>query len=78
MLEVGDRLGGKYTLLQRLGAGGMGEVWLAMQEGSGTFRRRVVVACGRRVVPNRQHGFQRGQQFRSGGDQERVGFRLFR
>jgi serine/threonine protein kinase len=45
MLVVGDRLGGKYTLLQRLGAGGMGEVWLAMQEGSGTFRRRVVVKC---------------------------------
>lgn len=30
-------------LQHRLGLGGMGEVWLAVQEGAGAFRRRVVI-----------------------------------
>ena len=45
MLQPGERLGGKYVLLSRLGAGGMGEVWLATQEGSGNYKRKVVIKC---------------------------------
>jgi serine/threonine protein kinase len=34
---------GKYQLLQRLASGGMGEVFLALQEGPAGFRRKVVI-----------------------------------
>lgn len=34
---------GKYTLQERLGSGGMAEVYLALQEGAGGFAKRVVV-----------------------------------
>jgi len=43
VLQPGDRIGGRYVLEQRLGLGGMGEVWLAELEGAGAFRRRVVL-----------------------------------
>lgn len=42
-LQAGERIGGRYVLEQRLGLGGMGEVWLAVLEGAGAFRRRVVI-----------------------------------
>jgi hypothetical protein len=42
-LQSGERIGGRYVLEQRLGMGGMGEVWLAEMEGAGAFRRRVVL-----------------------------------
>ena len=42
-LHQGDRIGGRYVLIDRLGVGGMGEVWLAELEGAGAFRRRVVI-----------------------------------
>ncbi|WP_433795795.1 serine/threonine-protein kinase [Actinoplanes sp. CA-252034] len=40
MLQAGARLGTRYLLQQRLGAGGMGEVWLAVDE---VLRRTVAV-----------------------------------
>jgi eukaryotic-like serine/threonine-protein kinase len=42
-LQAGERIGGRYVLEQRLGLGGMGEVWLAELQGAGAFRRRVVI-----------------------------------
>ncbi|MDY7084562.1 MAG: serine/threonine-protein kinase [Actinomycetota bacterium] len=32
MLQIGDRLGDRYRLLDRIGAGGMGEVWRGVDE----------------------------------------------
>lgn len=57
MLEPkpGERIGGRYLLVERLGAGGMGEVWLAVLEGAGTFRRKVVV----KFVPPEKAGDDR-------------------
>lgn len=50
-LLAGERIGRRYVLLQRLGLGGMGQVWLAELEGAGAFRRRVVIKC---LAPERR------------------------
>ena len=50
-LRAGDVIGGRYRLEQRLGMGGMGEVWLAELQGAGTFRRRVVLKV---LAPDRR------------------------
>jgi hypothetical protein len=52
---AGELIGSKYRLLRRLGAGGMGEVWLAVQEGAADYRRTVV--C--KFVPEDQRGNDR-------------------
>src|SRR2546430_6060128 len=51
VLQPGDRIGGRYVLEQRLGLGGMGEVWLAELQGAGAFRRRVVLKV---LAPDRR------------------------
>ncbi len=42
-MKPGERIDERYVLEERLGLGGMGEVWLAELQGAGAFRRRVVL-----------------------------------
>src|SRR4051812_8411818 len=43
---------GGFTLLERIGQGGMGEVYRAERVGPGSVRRRAAV---KRILPERQH-----------------------
>ena len=49
-------IAGKYTLLRRLGHGGMAEVFLAKQSGDGGFEKLVVL---KRILPH----LSQGQEF---------------
>ena len=48
---------GKYTLLRKLGAGGMAEVFLAKQESEGNFQKLVVI---KRILPQLASGPNNG------------------